>query len=69
MSKWSDTWNYPRLNRHLKTHYGENGELMCMPTKSDTYLFPHLTTIENDVTCEKCKELLLTNQRRESLCI
>ncbi len=63
MSKWSDKWNFrgethPRLNRHLSVHFGENDELLCMPLKSDTYAFPHLTMTEEDVTCEKCRRLL-----------
>ena len=63
MSKWSDTWRFkrgthPRLHRHLAVHFGENNELLCMSSKSNTYLFPHLTTVKEDVTCEKCKELL-----------
>lgn len=64
MSRWSDTtW---RFNRNLKIHFSENGKLLCMLDKSDTYLFPHLTFNKQEVTCEKCrnilKEILTPNQ-------
>ncbi len=56
MSRWSDTtW---RFNRNLKIHFGENGKLLCMPTKSDTYAFPHLTLNKQEVTCDKCQKIL-----------
>ena len=45
-----------RLNRQLKIHFGEDGELLCTPHTSRNYLFAHLSTKLEDVTCEKCLE-------------
>jgi len=45
-------------NAQLKTHYGREGILFCMASKSGNYLNPHLTMNLNEVTCNKCLRLL-----------
>jgi len=45
-------------NRELKIHYGKDGILYCMASKSENYLYPHLTMNINEVTCEKCLKIL-----------
>lgn len=45
-------------NRKLKVHYGKDGVLYCMASKSGNYLYPHLTMNLNEVTCGNCLKLL-----------
>ena len=56
---------YNRLNRILRVHFGEENRLLCMPNKSYTYLYPHLTIMTSKVTCQKCRAIL----KKEDPCL
>lgn len=44
--------------KKLKTHYGKEGILYCMASKSDNYSGAHLTMNIKEVTCGNCLRLL-----------
>ncbi len=56
-----------RLARQLKVHCGSGGNILCMPKTSDAYLSPHLTLVANEVTCRKCKNVLLSQNKDNCL--